>query len=72
MVHAKEQNQCSRHRSYYYFVVIVVVLSWTVKGGDWTAWRIQSRSPEMTRGMGGLLLGTSEPPHPEDMGSGLT
>lgn len=71
MVHAKGQNQCLRYRIYYYFVVIVV-LSWTVKGGDWTAWRTQSRSPEMIRGMEDLVWVISELPHPEDMGSGLT
>lgn len=71
MVHAKGQNQCLRYRINYYFAVIVV-LSWTVKGGAWTAWRIQSRSPEMIRGMEALVWGISELPHPEDMKSGLT
>ena len=51
---------------------VAVILPWTVKEGDWTAWRIQFRSPERCSGTGDLVLGTSEPPHPEDMGSGLT
>ena len=48
---------------------VVIFLSWTVKEGDWTAW---SKSPDKPRGTGDLVLGTSEPPHPEDMGSSLT
>ena len=51
---------------------VAIFLSWTVKEGNWTAWRIQSRSPDRPRGTGDSDLGTSEPPHPEDMGYDLT
>ena len=41
-------------------IIMLWLLFFSVTGGGWTAWRRQSRSPEMPREMGDLVLGTSE------------